>query len=77
MSFTPTQSKICLYICLHLLLLLLIIEGGSYGFGNNIQDVHSRKVVSGPLLAGFWAVVHEMSDFLAVVALLSFRSCLL
>ena len=73
----PTQSKICLYIRLRLLLLLPIIEGGSYGLGDNIQDVHSQKVVSGPLLAGFWAVVREMSDFLAVVALPSFGLCLL
>ena len=73
----PTQSKIRLYVFLHLLLLLLIIEGGSYGFGDNIRDVCSQKFVLGSLLVGFWAGVCEMSDFLAVVALLSFGSCLL
>ena len=73
----PTQSKIRLYIHLRLLLLLQIIEGGGYGFGDNIRDVPFRKVISGPLPVGFQAIVHEMSDLLAVVALLSFGSCLL
>ena len=70
-----TQSKICVYIHFHLLVLLPIIEGGGYGFGD--KDVLFQKVVSGLLLTGLWAVVHEVSDFLAVVALLSFRLCLL
>ena len=61
-----TQSKIRLYIRFHLLL-LLIIEGGGYGFGDNIQDVLFQKVVLGPLLVGLQAIVHEMSYFLAVV----------
>ena len=39
----PTQSKICLYIHFRLLLLLLIIEGGGYGFGDNVQDVLLRE----------------------------------
>ena len=59
----PTQSKICLYIRFHLPLLLLIIEGGGYGFGDNVWDVLFRKVVSGPLLMGLWAIVREVSDF--------------
>ena len=73
----PTQSKIRFYICLRLLLLLLIIKGGGYGFGDNIRDVLFQKVVSGPLLAEFRAIVREMSDLLAVVAFPSFGSCLL
>ena len=73
----PTQSKIRLYICLRLFLLLPIIKGGGYGFGNNIRDVLFQKVVSGPLLVGFWAIVRKMSNLLAVVALPSFGSCLL
>ena len=73
----PTQSKICLYICLCLLLLLPIIEGSGYGFGDNIRDVLFRKVVLGPLLAGLWAIVCKMSNLLAVVALPDFGSCLL
>ena len=76
-SFTADPVKICLYIHFCLLLLLLIIKDGGYGFGNNIQDVLFRKVVLGPLLTGLWAIVCEMSNFLAVVALLSFGSCLL
>ena len=78
MCLSPlTQSKICLYIRFHLLLLLLIIKGGGYGFGNNVQDVLFRKVISGPLLVGLQAIVCEVSNFLAVVALSSFGSCLL
>ena len=77
MSFTIDPVKNPFYIHFHLLLLLLIIEGGGYGFGNNIRDVLFQKVISGLLLVGLWASVHEMSDFLAVVALPSFRSCFL
>ena len=73
----PTQSKIRFYIRLRLLLLLPIIKGSGYGFGDNIRDVLFRKIISGPLLAGFRAIVREMSDLLAVVAFPSFGSCLL
>ena len=72
-----TQTKIHLYICFCLLLLLLIIKGSGYGFGDNIRDVLFQKVVSGPLLTGLQAIVCEMSNFLAVVTLPSFGSCLL
>ena len=72
-----TQSKIRLYIRFCLLLLLPIIEGGGYGFGDNVRDVLFQKVVLGPLLAGLLAIVHKVSDFLAVVALPSLGSCLL
>ena len=58
-------------------MLLLIIEGGGYGFGDNIRDVLFRKVVLGPLLVGFRAIVRKMSNLLEVVALPSFGSCLL
>ena len=78
MCLSPlTQSKIRLYICLRLLLLLPIIEGSGYGFGDNIRDVLFRKVVSGPLPVGFRAIVRKMSNLLAVVALPGFGSCLL
>ena len=71
------QSKICFYIHFRLLLLLLIIKGSGYGFGNNIRDVLFRKVISGPLLRGLRAIFRKVSNFLAVVALPSFGSCLL
>ena len=76
-SFTIDPVKNPFYIHFHLLLLLLIIEGGGYGFGDNIQDVLLRKAVLGPLLMRLWAIVREVSDFLTVVALPSFGSCLL
>ena len=79
-SFTADPVKnpsLCPSRRLHLLLLLPIIEGGGYGFDNNVQDVLFRKVVLGALLVGLWAIVREMSDLLAVVALPSFGSCLL
>ena len=52
-------------------------RGQGYGFGSNIRDVLFRKVVLGLLPVGFRAIVHKMSDLLAVVALPSFGSCLL
>ena len=72
-----TQSKIHFYICFRLLLFLPIIKGSGYGFGDNVQDVLFQKIVLGLLLMRLQAVVREMSDVLAVVALPSFRSCLL
>ena len=69
----PTESKI--HFCP--LLLLSVIEGSGYGFGDNIQDVLLQKFVFGVLLMRFLAVVCEVSDFLAVVALPSFGLCLL
>ena len=76
-SFTTDPVKNPSYIRLRLLLLLPIIEGSGYGFGNNIRNVLFRKVVPGPLLAGLQAIVRKMSNLLAVVAFPAFRSCLL
>ena len=65
----PTESKIRL--CL--LLLLSIIEGGGYGFGDNIRDVLLQKFLSGAVLTRLQAVVRKVSNFFGICSTSEFR----
>ena len=71
------MSKICLHLLLRLFSLASLIESSGNGFGNQIHNVPFQKVVLSALFTRLQAIVHEVSDFLAVVALPSLKSCLL